>query len=221
MRSTGGKSLSFIVGILIGVLAALGIVFLMFIEFNPFAPASSLRKGESRDTLIVIERIAEIGKQKQSKIPKQSPLKVVQSDSLTVNDNLESKSDTLNTILKEEEIIVKRDELVAKKTLELIVKSDLPVSKSDSLIQQLENIPVKPTTVTVEFWRSPVNFRGYKFVRSTIVVFGLDPMHESKIYRIQNLVYLKHNNIVYLFRNTEVFAPLRIIQDESILNQLR
>lgn len=222
MRSTGGKSLTFIVGILIGILVALGIVFLLLIEFNPFQSITAINSSASRDTVISIERRGETTKRnKKAKSPKQTTVILPQSDTLTEAKESVRKPDTTNAEMGDEVIIVKRDEIIAKKTLEAIVKSEQQTNRSDSLIQQLENSPSKQSPIIVEFWISPVNFRGYKFVRSTLVVFGLDPNQESKIYRLQGSLYLKHNNVVYLCKNTEVFAPLRVIQDETITNQLR
>jgi len=55
---------------------------------------------------------------------------------------------------------------------------------------------LKPSKYYVEFWQSPLNFKGYKFVENTIQLYGLAD-NKIKIYQLNNVIYLKHNTQVY------------------------
>jgi hypothetical protein len=51
----------------------------------------------------------------------------------------------------------------------------------------------KPVMVYVEFWRSPVNFRGYKFNGKKLIVYGIPPPYEIFLLRDGEEVILRSN----------------------------
>ena len=56
----------------------------------------------------------------------------------------------------------------------------------------------KPLIIYVEFWRSPINFKGYKFNGKKLVVYGIDSPFEIYLLRDGDEFILKipHNEFV-------------------------
>lgn len=52
------------------------------------------------------------------------------------------------------------------------------------------------TKYTLEFWQSPLNFKGYKFVGNTIQLYGI-ANNNIKVFLLNNTTYLRANGEVY------------------------
>jgi hypothetical protein len=131
--------------------------------------------------------------------------------------------------VNEEKIVVKKDELV--QTIQIDVKKipskdDLPVAdlKKDSTLSEISGISKTAEVLrySVEFWESPINYKGYKMANKKIVLFGLEDDYEhSTLYYYDKKVYLKHNNNYYLLENTYEFKPLKKITDDKLITELK
>ena len=217
MRSSG----SFISGILIGVLAAFGIVFLLQFDFSwlPF--------GGSKSAKTDADTVLDLTASRSSSSLGNASKRANKTSSWSNNSNLaadssdfvsDSSSGTLMS--NTEEIVVRRDELVSVINVSLVQLT--PTSKTDSLLTlfQGEN-PSSNPQIRVEFWRSPVNFRGYKFIRNTLVTFGLDAQEQVKIYLDGGFFYLQSAGVTYRLSQTDRFMPFSLIAEESIPKQIR
>ncbi len=69
----------------------------------------------------------------------------------------------------------------------------------------------------VEFWQSPINFKGYKFIGNTIQLYGLD-VKNIKLYDVNNTVYIKVINTVYKLKNCSDACVYQTETDTEILN---
>lgn len=68
----------------------------------------------------------------------------------------------------------------------------------------------------VEFWQSPVNFKGYKYWGNTIQLYGAD-QKTARLFAINNDIYLRDKGVVYLLQiNTEA-TPYKVESDEDIV----
>lgn len=109
------------------------------------------------------------------------------SDENTSDNNTNSKS-----VLTDELILVK--EIVFNSDKDLLLDSLMGVNKSQESI-----------SVTVEFWKSPINFRGYKRSPKKIIIFGAKN-HESAEFKMKDgKLIMTDNNSKYLLRYTNVF----------------
>jgi hypothetical protein len=217
MRSSG----SFITGILIGVLAAFGIVFLWQMDFSwlPFGGT----KSKSQDADTVLDLTAQRATQRPGKASKQwQNTTSWGNESAQPIDSATSKNDSLSAIASdgEEAIFVRRDELISSTVTSLIQLS--ASSKTDSLITLFQGgNPAAAPQIRLEFWKSPVNFRGYKFIRNTLVTFGLDPQEQVKIYLDNGLFYMQSGGSTYRINQTDRFLPFSIASEESLPKQIR
>jgi hypothetical protein len=116
-NNPGGKTISFISGILIGVFAGLGLFFLVLIGFNPLRLFSDSNAGQTQDTLVdlrknPVEPFVKTSKQNTET----APAEIIENaqDSLAPINQLDSisSSEITNSDDNSEVIIVKRDELI-------------------------------------------------------------------------------------------------------------
>lgn len=127
---------------------------------------------------------------------------------------------------KNEEIIVKKDELLASKSLAMINLSAITANTSkDSLLQKVSGVRDdknnSPASMLVEFWVSPINYKGYKMSKNKVILFGLQEQNVMKFYKTDEGIYLKTLQGVYKLELTDEFRNLDRINDEIILARLK
>lgn len=226
-NNPGGKTISFISGILIGVFVGLGLFFLVLIGFNPLRFFTDSNPGQTQDTLVDLRKNpAEPFIKSSKQNTETAPAEIIENaqDSITSANQLDSIpiSDNSNSDYNSEEIIVKRDELIESRLLKLtVVNRNAAKGKTDSLISVFQGSGGQSIEYRIEFWRSPINYRGFKFVRNAIVTFGLDPNETSRLFQLEDKFYLKHGISVYRLFMTEKFEPFSKVIDENLIKQLR
>lgn len=68
----------------------------------------------------------------------------------------------------------------------------------------------------VEFWQSPVNFKGYKYWGNTIQLYGAD-QKTARLFAINNDIYLRDKGVVYLLQINTDATPYKVESDEEIV----
>ena len=217
MRSSG----SFISGILIGVLAAFGIFFLWQLGYARLPFGDSNDSNQDADTVLdltikrIIPRSANSTKRNSKTTEWDTNLaEVLDTSSLVADSNAVSDGEGAETI------VVRRDELLSATAVQLIQLSTS--SRTDSLLTIFQGgNPSASPQIRIEFWKSPVNFRGYKFIRNTLVTFGLDPQEQVKVYFDSGLFYLQSGSATFRLNQTDRFLPFSIAAEESLPKQIR
>lgn len=131
----------------------------------------------------------------------------VHADSLrrydTTYTNISSKQVPLN---------VKRDEILAFKMVRIAGLSDSVVNASaflDSLLTDDRNVKhTISNQIRVEFWKSPINYKGYKLSKEKLVLFGIFDFADVMLEIHQQNLYLKDKNIYYLLKSSDDFKSL-------------
>lgn len=139
-------------------------------------------------------------------------------------DTLGSDSSKISeSIQEEEDIIVRKDELLFTKNIYIndLNKSD-PTNKKDSLLQILRGgKEFSPSSfVVVEYWKSPINYKGYKMGKNKVILFGLQNSEKSQIFRLNDNLYLKNNDKLYKLDNSAEFNSYDVVTNQNILNQM-
>ena len=136
------------------------------------------------------------------------------TDSLGINSDAET------------DIVVKKDELISTKTLEVINLN--PVSAStktkDSLLQKVSGIVDDKNAkqlFNIEFWQSPINYKGYKMSKYKIVLYGIASADAIKVFKTDDAIYLKNQATVYKLDYASELRGYERINDESIINKLK
>lgn len=225
MNAPGGKTFTFFSGILIGVLAGLGIVFIVLNGMNPFSSSSS-STGDSSDTLVDLRNTSapaiQHSRKNQGSIQPEMSSEIVDSTHAPITDSIgQINNEQSQESYVSDEIVVKRDELIETRELKLItLEKGNPKSKTDSLLKVFQG-GGSAAEFRIEYWRSPINYRGFKFVRNAIVAFGLDAKESSRLYQLNDQYYLRQGASVYRLFITEKFEPFARVTDENLIKQLR
>lgn len=143
-----------------------------------------------------------------------------QQDSLeieVVDDTLMQSINSKDTSNSGEEISIRRDELIGSKRIPIIYLEE-PIKK-DSIMKELLGIKEShPTDMIVQFWRSPLNFTGYKLSKNTLILYGLPEQFNYKIYYKNHLHYLSSEGFFYVIKETQEFLSYREVDKNTVLN---
>lgn len=137
--------------------------------------------------------------------------------------NYITKNDTLNTstdnIEIEENIKINSDKKIDTKRIKITQLKQQSTNKSDSLINEMINVkPIKLTELTIEFWESPLNYSGYKMSKAKLIVYGLNPHFNYKLYEKNGKYFLNFEQVYYQLEETSTFKPYQSINKEQIFN---
>jgi len=234
------KAQVFIIGLSIGLLVA-GAFFILKLDdyfkelnlykkvsqsFSPAPPAESPEKQEAPE--------------KTEKKPSQKPA-ASKAEGLTDSaaapektdlvmdaDTLNMKSDSANAIMAaEDDIVVRKDELLLTRTLEVNNLNPTASKQAgrDSLLQKVSGIkddkPGSRQMFNIELWASPLNYKGYKMSKYKIVLYGIPSLENVKLYKLDDVIYLKSAAMVYRLDYASDFKQYERITDEQVTNKLK
>lgn len=138
--------------------------------------------------------------------------KEVSEDTLTqieLDSNLIPLStDSLESLLKEPSIAVDTtpvDEgpvvLKAAKRIAIVEVRPTPnpteSNQVDSLLSDVSKINSNPVVYKVEFWQSPVQFTGYKYMNRKILLYGIPPTKDVEVNFIGDTLQLRCDTVYY------------------------
>lgn len=119
-----------------------------------------------------------------------------------------------------DEIVVRKDELIAQVGLSLR-NLDTPAPVADSLARKEAGVRDEPPRIiTVEYWKSPLNYKGYKLTRSRLVLFGLTQEDQVALYKFDNSIFLKSTTGVFRLEPSSDFRQMERITDEAVIGRL-
>jgi hypothetical protein len=207
----------FIIGLLFGLVLGGGFFVLKLDHYvKELAVYKSLTKNESKVGQIVQQEDGE----EEKTLPKKVKKEVTRRDSANASSQkIKTQSDTaLPTVYNGNnthgDIVIRKDEQLAEKTYSII---NLDSKRNDSLAGK----ETSAGNLSVEFWRSPLNYHGYKFVRNKLVLFGYGDQDLVSVYKVENTTVLKCLTGVFRIEPTTEFHQLERITDENTLAKLQ
>jgi hypothetical protein len=123
-------------------------------------------------------------------------------------------------------IVVMTNQLVSVTTLPLKNIDTLMLSKStqrsDSIIAAMSNVDDEkdPSSYRIEFWQSPLNFKGYKMSRGKIILYGINSTTQFKLVKWDDSYYLLSNQSVYKVSYTDDYKPFEKVMDKMVLKKI-
>jgi hypothetical protein len=60
----------------------------------------------------------------------------------------------------------------------------------------------------IEFWKTPLNSKGYKMTRSRLLIYGYSENADVSIIKLNENYYLRNNSLVYKLNYSSEFKPL-------------
>lgn len=147
-------------------------------------------------------------------------------DADTLNDFSAKDSATIKISSVSEDIVLRKDELLFTKTIEVINLSPVATqtSSKDSLLKKVTGIKENKNNikqlVNIELWQSPLNYKGYKMSKNKIALYDIVSADGLLVYILNDVVYLKHGPVVYKLENSSEFRPYERITDDSLISKL-
>ena len=137
-----------------------------------------------------------------------------------------SKSPNLNykeadsLIAVDSKISVATDELLAVKNVKVIILGD-NIAGKDSLATKLAKIDNSNSNLYfIEFWKTPLNSKGYKFSKNKIMLYGFLDFSNVLLYQLDNAYYLKSSEQVYKLFYGGDFRKLEKVVDTDLLAKI-
>ncbi len=126
----------------------------------------------------------------------------------------------VDALLKEENINVAQEELLSVKNIK-VIDLDVPV-KRDTLTGQLAGVTSSdyPNLFFVEFWKTPLNSKGYRMTRNRVILYGLSDFSNITIYKVDDNFYLKDDDVVYKISAGTEFKPMELVNDSQLLARI-
>lgn len=200
----------FVFGVSIGLLA--GIAFFIF-KVDDYL--KRFNKPNIDNIKIVEQTISNTGdseKKENSKSNEKYSVSTKKSPSLNYSE--------IDSLLKEEAINVAQEELLSVKNIKVI---NLDANtKHDTLTGQLAGVTSTdfPNLFFVEFWKTPLNSKGYRMTRNRVILYGLSDFSSITIYKVDDNYYLKDDDVVYKISSGTEFKPMELVQDSDLLAKI-
>jgi acetyl/propionyl-CoA carboxylase alpha subunit len=144
--------------------------------------------------------------------------------------NQPDSSQTFPASDEDKNLIVKKDQLLSSLSISVNDKTSAnknqenneTASLSKDATEKLNSATGVPyeemnaTNYQVEFWISPVNYRGYKMSKNKIVLFGVEEFNDVKLYRVNEDVYLNFDKSFYRLTNSYDFIAYQKLKESEI-----
>lgn len=155
-----------------------------------------------RDTVTVVV---------EKSIGTDTPTQVIQ----TVTDTI-ATIDTMYT--DSTAFFVRKDELLLSKNIKVIRLDNSGAKAIDTLTAKVAGTEVQTnsTAYKVEFWKSPINYKGYKLGKGRIILFGIY-QGDISLLALNNRLYLKDRNFFFTLEPSEDFRTFQPVTDNATL----
>ncbi|CAN5845867.1 hypothetical protein BH11BAC7_BH11BAC7_35220 [soil metagenome] len=205
----------FIIGLLFGLVIGGGFFVLKLDQYvRELSFYKSLTEKENKTAEVSPEENQEEEKVKPIKVKKEIPASSAEIATEETQTSLDSLPAVYTGNKNNAEIVVRKDEQLAEKTYTVI---NIDTRRSDSLSPR----EIAPGSLAVEFWKSPLNYHGYKFVRNKLVLFGYGDQDLVSVFKVDNTTVLKCLTGVFRIEPTTEFHQLERITDENTLSKLQ
>ncbi len=113
---------------------------------------------------------------------------------------------------------VLKEELQSVKNLYVKVISPKEKNTKDSIIASLAGVtmPDDKEFFMIEFWKTPLNSKGYKMTRSRLLIYGFNEAADLQLVKDADRYYLKNNNVIYALSYSAEFKPLERAAETEI-----
>lgn len=234
------KSQVFIVGVMVGLIIAGGFFILKlddyFKELNFYKKVAATFSSNSKNNEVPVKLEDETSSKEKKERDNKNKIKKASADNSEIKTDYVLDADTLNAhSIKDsvhvennsDDIVVRKDELLFTKTLEVFNLSPVAsnVNPKDSLLQKVSGVNDDRMNakqfLNMEFWHSPLNYKGYKMSKYKLVLYGITSSDGIKLYKLEDVIYLKNSGMVYRLDYASDFKSYERITDEAIINKLK
>jgi len=178
-------------------------------------------KGDAKNAPAIVKPLSKVAA---------APAPALKRDSVSKkkDDNIDSSDDGMLTLQnKDSNIVVMTNQLVSVKsvaisTLDSLSNSGRVNRKSDSVIAAMSNVSEEqdPHYYRIEFWQSPLNFKGYKMSKGKIILYGINSNTDTRLVKWDDGYYLMTNQVVYKVEYTDDYKPFEKVMDKTVLKKI-
>jgi hypothetical protein len=124
-------------------------------------------------------------------------------------------------------IVIEKDEQVSSSILEITNLNRLSSNEhaSDSILQKLSGIRddknFAKRTITVELWKSPLHYKGYKMTKNKLILYGFPSADGIKLFKLDDVVYMKISSSAYILEQTYEYKPYQHVDDLVVIGKLK
>ena len=202
---------SFIFGVSIGLI--IGIAFFVFKINDVFDKL----KSAAAEKITVIEQPIKnsdnSNKEKNKKGKDRFKISGIKSPKTAYN-----KPDSLYE--SEAELMIATDEILKVKTIK-IIRIGKSSDTKDTLAAKLAQVnDVTSDMYFIEFWRTPLNSKGYRFSKNKILLYGFVDFNNVLLYELDNSYYLKSSDQVFKLFYGSDFKKLEPVLDSDLLAKI-
>ncbi len=144
------------------------------------------------------------------------------------NDSLRKSDSTLLSSSNTENIVIRKDELLTAHTVEVLNINPVAsnsVTQKDSAAAKMAGIREERSSgrqfSSVEFWSSPLNFKGYKMSHNKVVLYGISEPENMKLYKLDDEIYLLCGTAVFHLEYSNDFHGYERVTSDGILSKLK
>jgi hypothetical protein len=209
MANFRDKITPFTLGLSIGLLAACLFFIFKLDTFIQKIDISALTSKEKVSEEVVANKPEKTAEEKEKKEPahkKTEPQTEKKNDSFVSMNNITDSAYTSSETYR-----VLKEELQSVKNIYVkVIGPKEKTSSKDSMIASLAGVamPDDKEFFMIEFWKTPLNSKGYKMTRSRLLIYGYNEGSDLQLVKAEDRYYLKNNNIVYSLSYSAEFKPL-------------
>jgi len=205
---------SFVFGLSIGLL--IGAAFFLFKLDSIF---SNLRSAAGNNKITVIEqKLTETESKARQKDRERFKIKTIETTNESTSEEYREADSLINT--PSEKLTIAIDELLSARTIKIISLSE--TESSDSLSGKLAGVNhhALPDAYLVEFWKTPLNSKGYRFHKNKIMLYGLTDHSNIMLYQLEGKFFVKSFEIVYELKTNQDFQPFVKVNNNELLAKI-
>jgi hypothetical protein len=125
--------------------------------------------------------------------------------------NADSTSESKATEKAEDNVVVLADKLVSTSRIQVI---DLSTDSSAAKTKKAASV------YAIEYWQSPLNYRGYRTQKNKIILYGLNKEEQLKLIRYHDKLYLKFQNQFSVIENYTDYHSFEKLFDQQLISHL-
>ena len=78
----------------------------------------------------------------------------------------------------------------------------------------------EPESIQVEFWKTPLNSKGYRFSRKKVMLYGFPDFSNVLVYELDGNYFLRSADQVFRLTYSAEFRQMEKVTDPELLSRL-
>lgn len=216
MTSKHGKIILFAYGLLTGIIICLIVIFIQFRDIENFIEkkmniGNIFKKPNIENFISQREDVKKDRFMHEGSKPiMELPPDTISNQDVDLKDSFLQDSIGYGEELNPgQEIVVVRDELLFSKTIIAKGGNQSKISNSylDSLLIDNKSSVTGDNIFRVEFWKSPLNYKGYKLLNNRLILFGIFKYNDIELYFSERTLHLVIEDMDYPLEVSDDFHP--------------